>query len=197
MSKSVKTEMKKTEDEQEKTEVLEEKKPAAKKAKHAAAQESPAEDKKDGVEIVEKEEEEEDGVYKAKLKPKLSDDEKDALSKRSAKNKQRPKFKRQEWYRYKKLGEKWRKPRGLHSKYRMHWKYRPALVSIGYRGPQAVRGRHPSGFEEVLVYNVKDLDGMEPARQAARIGHAVGTRKRVEIQKKADELGIRVLNRGA
>ncbi|MEL9915033.1 MAG: eL32 family ribosomal protein, partial [Thermoplasmatales archaeon] len=33
-------------------------------------------------------------------------------------NRKRPEFHRQEWFRYKKLGDSWRKPRGKHSKLR-------------------------------------------------------------------------------
>jgi large subunit ribosomal protein L32e len=68
------------------------------------------------------------------------------------------------------------------------------LVKIGYRGPKLVRGLHPSGFEEVVVYNVEDLQNVDPKRHAVRIAHTVGRRKRAEIIKKAEEIGVRVLN---
>ncbi|MEM2597607.1 MAG: eL32 family ribosomal protein, partial [Thermofilum sp.] len=55
-------------------------------------------------------------------------------------------------------------------------------------------GLHPSGFEEVLVHNVKDLERIDPKRQAVRIAATVGRRKRAEILKRAEELGITVLN---
>jgi len=84
----------------------------------------------------------------------------------------------------------------LHSKMRKGLKYRPPRVKIGYRGPRLARGLHPSGFEEVMVYRVEDLDRINPERQAIRIGGTVGVRKRIDIVKKADEMGIRVLNRG-
>ena len=74
-------------------------------------------------------------------------------------------------------------------------KRRPPVVDIGFRGPAEVRGLHPSGFEEVMVYNVEGLEGVDPKSQAIRIGGTVGTKKRIVIQDRADELGIRVLNR--
>ena len=58
-----------------------------------------------------------------------------------------------------------------------------------------MRGLHPSGFREKLVHNVKDLEGVDPTKEAIRIAHTVGKKKRMEIIAKADELGIRVLNR--
>jgi large subunit ribosomal protein L32e len=79
---------------------------------------------------------------------------------------------------------------------RRNYKYRPPLVHIGYGGPRAVRGRHPSGFEDILVHNVRDLERLNPEFQAARIGHGVGTKKRMEIERAAEKKGIRVLNRG-
>lgn len=130
-----------------------------------------------------------------KVKPVLDEDVKAALEFRSAKNEARPAFKRQEWFRYQRLGEKWRKPKGIHSKMRRHLSYRPPVVSIGFRGPKMVRDYHPSGFQEVLVYNAGQVEKVDPKVQAIRIGGTVGGRKRMAITEKADELGIRVLNR--
>jgi large subunit ribosomal protein L32e len=77
---------------------------------------------------------------------------------------------------------------------RINLKYRPNKVRVGFRGPQETRGLHSSGFEEVIVYNVSDLEGINPKTQAARIGGSVGTKKRINIEKKAEELDIRLLN---
>ena len=107
----------------------------------------------------------------------------------------RPNFRRQNWFRYKRLGQKWRRPRGIHSKMRRHFKYRIPVLQAGFRGPASVRGLHPSGFEEVLVYNPKNLEDVDPKAQAIRISSKVGDKKREMIVQKADELKIRVLNR--
>ena len=74
-------------------------------------------------------------------------------------------------------------------------KRRAPAVDIGFRGPASVRNLHPSGFEEVLIQNIDGLEGIDPKKQAVRIGGTVGTKKRIAIQDRADELGIRVLNR--
>jgi large subunit ribosomal protein L32e len=76
----------------------------------------------------------------------------------------------------------------------MNLKYRPSKVRVGFRGPKDVRGLHSSGFKEVLVYNVNDLENVDPKTQAARIGSSVGTKKRLDIEKKAEELDVRILN---
>tara|TARA_A100001037_G_scaffold71365_1_gene63942 strand:- start:64 stop:489 length:426 start_codon:yes stop_codon:yes gene_type:complete len=133
--------------------------------------------------------------YKPRQKPVLDKQTKKDLSKRNRMSHKRPSFKRQNWFRYKRLGEKWRRPRGIHSKMRRHFKYRIPVVQVGFRGPASVRGLHPSGFEEVLVHNTKEVENVNPETQAVRISSTVGDKKRELIVKKADELKIRVLNR--
>ena len=135
----------------------------------------------------------EEGGYFAAPKPVLDDETRRLFEQRKAYK--MPKFKRQEWFRYKKLGDKWRKPKGIHSKLRRKYKYRPPLVSIGYGTPKKVRGLHSSGFEEVLIHNPTQLEGLDPKTQAARVGATVGYKKRIDIEKKASELGIHILNR--
>ncbi len=117
------------------------------------------------------------------------------LALRAAKAAARPKFHRQEWFRYRKFGDEWRKPQGGQSKLRRHFGYRWNLPSIGYRGPREVRGLHPSGFQEVLVHNPNQLEGLDPERQAVRIAHGVGARKRELIERACEDKGLRVLNR--
>jgi large subunit ribosomal protein L32e len=78
---------------------------------------------------------------------------------------------------------------------RRHFKYRIPVVQVGFRGPASVRGLHPSGFEEVLVYNVKNIENVNPKTQAIRISSKVGDKKRETMVKKADEMNIRVFNR--
>lgn len=135
------------------------------------------------------------GAYTVEPKPELSEEQIDALAKRAVISGNRPAFKRQEWFRYQKLGEAWRRPRGIHSKMRRGMKRRPPMVEIGYGGPALVRGLHPSGFEEVMVYNIDGLENIDPKTQAARIGGTVGVKKRIAIENRAKELGIRVLNK--
>ena len=154
------------------------------------------EDEEEEEEEVEIEDEEEEEGYKVKLKPELSKELLDALEKRKLVASRRPTFVRQEYHRRRKLQSGgWRRPRGMHSKMRQHYGYRTNVVSIGYGGPKQARNLHPSGFQEVVVHNVKDLEKIDPKVQAARVAHTVGMRKRVQIEEKADELSIRILNR--
>jgi len=170
---------------------------APKKAEPEAAPKrpKPAKAEKAAKKPTEKEAKKEEEEYEPKQKPKLDAATKKLLNLRAAKSAARPAFRRQEWFRYSKFHEEWRKPQGGQSKLRRHFGYRWNLPSIGYRGPREVRGLHPSGFQEVLIHNPRQLEGLDPAKQAVRIAGAVGARKRTLIEKACEEKGLRVLNR--
>lgn len=124
--------------------------------------------------------------------PSLEDEEARLLNEKQTAGK--PQFNRQDYHKKKRVSTSWRKPRGNLSKQRRGYKGKGNMVEAGYRSPTSVRGRHPSGFEEVLVHNADDLDGVDGDRQAVRIGSTVGARKRERIEEQAEADGIRVLN---
>ena len=103
-------------------------------------------------------------------------------------------FKRDGYGKKKQLSDSWRKPRGQHNKQREQKKAKGALPKPGFGSPIAVRGMHPSGFFEVLVSSVKELEGINPKTHAIRIGATVGERTRVGLQEKALAAGFKVLN---
>ena len=138
----------------------------------------------------------EDEVHVAKQKPVLDEETQEALALRAAQKKKTPSFRRPEWFRYKRLSRSgWRAPHGMDSKQRRNYKYRGSLVRVGHGKVAAARGLHPSGFQEIMVHNPNDLESIDPETQAARVGRTVGGRKRENIHARADELGIRILNR--
>lgn len=108
----------------------------------------------------------------------------------------KPHFKRQEWHRYKKLGDKWRKARGKTSKRRRYEARKPAMPTVGYGSPPETRGLHPSGYQDVLISNLKELEALDSETQAARISSKVGKRKKEIMLQKAEELNIKILNQG-
>ena len=120
---------------------------------------------------------------------------KDKLEIREKVAKNRPEFIRPESWRYKRLETTWRKPKGVDNHQRKQKsRGRPGLVKVGYGGPKHVRGLHPSGYTDNLVYNVKDLEKLNPKTDGVRIGHSVGTKKRTEIIVKAVENKFKIFN---
>jgi large subunit ribosomal protein L32e len=103
-------------------------------------------------------------------------------------------FKRDGFGKKSQLSDSWRKPRGQHNKQREQKKAKGALPKPGFGSPVSVRGMHPSGFYDVLVYSADDLEGLNPKTHAVRISANVGNRKRSGIQEKALSAGLKVLN---
>lgn len=127
----------------------------------------------------------------------MNDGEKRRLMRLKKKMSQkRPHFRQFEEWRLVRIKDHWRKPKGIDNKMRQKRRGWPRTVNSGYRSPKAVRHLHPSGMEEVAVFNVGDLTIVDPETQVARIGGTVGRRKRRFILKEARELGIRILNPG-
>ncbi|MCD6591026.1 MAG: 50S ribosomal protein L32e [Candidatus Aenigmarchaeota archaeon] len=108
--------------------------------------------------------------------------------------KKKPKFKRQEWFRKKPLGEKWRKPRGINSKLRIRKKSKGKVPSPGYGSPRLVKGLNSEGYREILVRNVRDLEKINPKEEIAVIASGVGKKKRFEIIEKALKKNIKIGN---
>jgi len=103
-------------------------------------------------------------------------------------------FKRDGYGKKRQLSDSWRKPRGQHNKQREQKKAKGALPKPGFGSPIAVRGMHPSGFFEVLISSLKELEGINPETHAIRIGATVGDRTRAGLQEKALGAGFKVLN---
>ena len=88
----------------------------------------------------------------------------------------KPEFVMQGSKNLKRLGKRWRKPRGSHSKLREHKTAKGFLPRTGYGSPRDVKYFHPSGFEEKLIYNSEGLTGIDAQKQACRIVSSVGKR---------------------
>jgi len=130
---------------------------------------------------------------KSKKKPEILAGERPPRKRQFSKYK-KPRFKRQESWRYKRVKENWRRPRGKDSKMRKKVKGWPRSPEAGYRSPKEIRELHPSGYTEVRVQTVEDVNRVDPKTQAIRIAHTVGAKKRVEISARAEERGIHILN---
>lgn len=159
-------------------------------------EETQAEIEEEGAEAEEQPAQAEETVVRprglADKTPDLDEETERLLGKRAQED--TPAFKRQDHHMKKRTPESWRRPRGNLSKQRRGVKGKGQTVEAGFRTPKAVRGRHPSGFEEVRVFNTDDLDGINGDTHAVRIASTVGERKRERIEEEAEDAGIRVLN---
>ena len=124
-------------------------------------------------------------------KPKMNSK---ALRLRDKVKSKKPVFVRYESWRYKRLKKPWRRQKGIDNKARLKLKGWEASPNVGFRGPRLSRNLHPSGFREIMVHNLEDLEGIDPKEYAVRIAHQVGTRKKMLILGKTEELGLKVLN---
>ena len=120
---------------------------------------------------------------------------KEKIEKRQEVKQNKPDFVRPESWRYVRLQTNWRKPKGIdHHQRKQKSRGRPGLVKIGYGGPRDAKGLHPSGFTDNLVYNISDLEKLDPKKDGVRLGHGVGTKKRKEIVVKAVENKFKIFN---
>jgi large subunit ribosomal protein L32e len=108
----------------------------------------------------------------------------------------RPEFRRQESWRYKRVHENWRRPRGVTSKMRKEESGFPAKVKVGYGSASESRGHHPRGLVEKIVWRESELDALDPKVHIVRIARRVGERKRLGIVAKSKERNFHIANPG-
>lgn len=108
----------------------------------------------------------------------------------------KPKFNRYCHHKFKRLSKSWRRPRGLQSKQRRGIYGKGPIVSVGYGSPKLVKGLHPSGYDEFIIYNENELSLVSSEFEAIRIASSVGNRKKQIILAKAKDMNIKVLNPG-
>ncbi len=106
----------------------------------------------------------------------------------------KPIFIRQDNPKRMKLNYKWRKPKGIHSKIRHHFKGRRKMPSPGYKSPAEVKGLHSSGLKIVNILSLDDLKNINKTTEGIVVSKKVGARKKIEIFRKAKELDLKVLN---
>lgn len=116
------------------------------------------------------------------------------LQLRKAIKAKKPTFTRQESHRKKKMDDgKWRRPRGIHSKMRLHQRGKKTSPSPGYGSPREVEGLHSSGLRPVVVHTLQEIDGVQK-NEGAIISSTVGMKKREMLVTHAKKKGVAVLN---
>ncbi len=116
-----------------------------------------------------------------------------AVSLRRSLKAKKPRFLRQDGHKKVRLGKKWRKPKGLQNKMRLHKRGYRRSVSAGYKSPRKSRGLDRSGLKIVYVHSAGDLKNITPEHGIV-ISAGVGIKKRLEIIKQATSMKITIIN---
>ncbi len=96
----------------------------------------------------------------------------------------------------KRVGERWRKQQGIDNKKRLGRSGYGASPNIGYGNPAELKHLRHDGTREVLVRNEAELLGTLSAKNVSiRLSHSLSSRKKLSLQKLAEERGIKVVNR--
>ncbi|MHA1688582.1 MAG: 50S ribosomal protein L32e [Promethearchaeota archaeon] len=115
---------------------------------------------------------------------------------RKVMKKKKPKFRRVESWRYKRVKPSWRKARGIDSKTRKKLKSGVKSPTVGYRAPKKIRGLHPSGYEEVNIMNIDEVKNLDNRKHVIRISAKLGNRKRMVLIEQLQKMNFKILNVG-
>eukprot|EP00344_Euplotes_crassus_P005789 CAMPEP_0196997570 /NCGR_PEP_ID=MMETSP1380-20130617/3146_1 /TAXON_ID=5936 /ORGANISM="Euplotes crassus, Strain CT5" /LENGTH=134 /DNA_ID=CAMNT_0042413833 /DNA_START=33 /DNA_END=437 /DNA_ORIENTATION=+ len=105
-------------------------------------------------------------------------------------------FKRHHSDRYMRVGESWRKPRGIDSCVRRRFRGTVRMVNIGYKNNNATRHQIKGGLRKFLINNLSDIEIllMNNQTHAGEIASTVSAKLRVDILNRARELGVSITN---
>ncbi|MBD3259581.1 hypothetical protein GF371_03010 [Candidatus Woesearchaeota archaeon] len=114
------------------------------------------------------------------------------LELRKAMKRRKPRFIAQDSHKKKKVAQKWRRPRGAHSKLgRRGYKKR---AKAGYGSPSLVKNMTKEGQIPINISNSALLTGLDKKKHCAIIGKKVGMKKRKHILNECKKLGLNVSN---
>ncbi len=100
------------------------------------------------------------------------------------------KFKSQDYFRYPRLGTKWRRPKGRQSKLRKRKGGSGMQVAIGH-GTKNTEKNTINGMHFNVVRSLKDL---ENAQEAIIISRSLGAKKTKIVAEKAKQMNLKILN---
>merc|ERR1711908_233468 len=109
------------------------------------------------------------------------------------------KFKRHQSDLFDRVGESWRRPKGIDSRVRRKFKGKVLMPNIGYGSNKKTRHVLPSGFKKFLINNVADLELllMYNRTYAAEVAHSVSRKTCAPILERAKVLDVKVTNAAA
>lgn len=106
----------------------------------------------------------------------------------------RPKFIRQTYGIYKRIDDKWRKPKGRHAKQKHQMGGHRSKVKPGFRTNKIVRDFDRTGFMPVVIHSISHIKLLNKNIHGAVIGSGVGNRKKLVLIAELKKHGIKILN---
>jgi large subunit ribosomal protein L32e len=105
-------------------------------------------------------------------------------------------FNRFESDRYHRMDRSWRKPRGIDCRVRRKFRGNLRTPKIGYGSNIKTRHLLPNYQKKFVINNLNELDLllMNNDKYCAEIAATIGAPKRIQILKRAKELGVKVTN---
>ena len=112
---------------------------------------------------------------------------------RSKVKSKKPKYLRQDAHRVKKLENKWRKPKGMHSKMRRRMKSYRKSPEVGYGSPKAVKNLTKEGAIPLIIKSIKELENIGK-NVVLILSGKIGLKKKLEIAKKVQKDNLKIKN---
>jgi large subunit ribosomal protein L32e len=106
----------------------------------------------------------------------------------------KPNFRRADAHKKAKLGNAYRKPKGLQNKMRLSKKGYRKTIKVGYGSPRQVKDLTRDGLRQIRVCSMKDLLTVNPKTDGAELSRTLGMKKKLVLIAKALELKIKILN---
>ncbi|MCF7871825.1 hypothetical protein K9L97_02215 [Candidatus Woesearchaeota archaeon] len=103
------------------------------------------------------------------------------------------KFLRKDTHKKTKVGMKWRKPKGLQNKKRLHVKGHAATVKPGYGTEKTKKNTNKQGLLIVSVNKIEELKTINPKTQTITIPN-LGRKNKTQIIEEAKKLNITIQN---
>lgn len=102
--------------------------------------------------------------------------------------------------RFMRVGNSWRRPRGIDNRMRRQFKmFVGTMPNIGYGSNKKTKHLLSNGFYKFRVTKVADIELllMHNQKYCAELASNLSVRKRLEIIKRAAQLGVRITNANA
>jgi len=106
--------------------------------------------------------------------------------------KKRPDFMREGSQNSVRIGDKWRRPKGLHSKMRHQFAGHRKKVNVGFMSPSKIRGLDKEGFALIKIEKIVDLNSLDPKVHKIIISSNVGMKNKILLLEKASEKGFKI-----